>query len=144
MTEEEEIWNGQEGETPEWEEEEQDLSTSNDTEYFKAPSGQTKIKFLSEGTIYETQKEWDDQKQKYFRVPIEVDGERKIWEMKKATTANSKYGQIVRYARLKKGLEGEEITLYRQGTGKESSYIIMGLEQLEREKGITKYLEEEN
>lgn len=110
-----------------WDEEVDNLSDSND-EYFKPESGSNHIKFLDEGVVYEDEKKYDDDPRLYVKFTVEVDGEEQIWDIAKGTTAGSKFGQIARYAKLKGGLEGEEITWFKQGEGKETNHVLMDLE----------------
>lgn len=115
-----------------FEKEKEKIFEGSDTNFLKLEKGNTDITFKDNGKLIKTQKSWDDEEKTYFRATVEVDGEEYIWEMNRGTTPNSKYGQIIRYANAKGGLEGETITWYKQGEGKDTNHILMGLEEVER------------
>lgn len=128
---EKEVWNSETQTQPNFEKEAEKLST--EVDYFKVPKGETKIKFLSNGKLYKAKKDWNDTEKEYFRVKIEVDGEEYVWDMNKGTTPGSKFGQLMRFGRVKNGLKGETVRWYRQGEGTDTKHILMGLDDLEEE-----------
>lgn len=117
-----------------WDEEVENLKEGQGDDYFKPENGTNHIKFLDEGVIYEDEKEYDDEPQQYVKFKVEVDGEEKVWDIRKSGTPNSKFGQIARYAKKNDGLEGEEISWFKQGSGVDTNHVLMDLEDGEMEK----------
>ena len=139
---EETVYDGEKNKkVPDFEQEAKKLNQNND-DFLKLSNGATEITFLNNGQIYETKKSWDDEKQKYFRVDVEVDGEEYVWDINKATTPGSKYGKLVRYASIKNGLKGETVTWIKQGSGTDTQHVLRGLSELEEEHGITEFTDE--
>jgi hypothetical protein len=120
-----------------WDEEVDNLDEStNQSDYFKPEEGKQEITFLDEGRVYRDQKKFDDDQTTYVEFRIEVDGEKKVWDMKKGSTPGSKFGQIARFAESVGGLEGETVTWYRQGTGQQTNHILMDLDdEIDEEDG---------
>lgn len=107
-----------------------DEDSADDTEYFNPPLGRTKITFKGYET-YRDQKEWDEEECDYIAFDIEVDGEEKVWTMKKTYSMKGKYGQIAKYAAAVDGLEGETITWMRRGEGTETTHVLLDLDHVE-------------
>lgn len=57
-----------------------------------------------------------------FRV--EVDGEEMRWSITKGQSDSSLWGQLVKVAQDRGGLEGETINLIRTGTGTDTTYTV--------------------
>lgn len=91
--------------------------------WFNPSEGTHKVTFLDNGVMEE--REYDDgEVTKVGVFEVEVEGEEQRWSVNKATTPSSLWGQLMTYGQQNDGLEGEEITLIRKGTGTDTSYIV--------------------
>lgn len=121
-----------------WSEEAKKIGKNNNTEFFTPETGKNQIEFLGEGQDEEKDFSDEDEEpepEEFRRFKVIVDGEEMKWDVRKATSESSLYGQIVLYADAVGGLEGESIELYRQGTGMNTSYVLTDLSEIQEEDG---------
>lgn len=104
-----------------WEKEAEKIGSS---EWFKPSTGKQTLKFLNEGKEEERQYDEDEEVKKVQVFEILVGGEEKKWSVTKGQSESSLWGQLVKFAVDRGGLEGEEITLIRNGTGSDTQYVV--------------------
>jgi hypothetical protein len=103
---------------------EQEFEELGGSEFFTPSEGTNEIKFVSEGTADTVTYDEDEGPRDVVRYDVVVDGEEFVWSVNKASSPSSLWGQLVKVARSKGGLEGEEITLIRNGTGTDTQYTV--------------------
>lgn len=115
---EEVIFNGRD-----WDEKADRIGSS---DWFTPKTGTQKIRFLDEGDDqereYEDDGETDVREVCVFR--IKCGGDEMKWSVTKGTTDSSLWGQLVKVAQDRGGLEGETVTLIRNGTGSDTQYTV--------------------
>lgn len=107
----------------------------------KLPQGRTTLKFLEEGEVetfnYGTEDNPDLQEKVVFPVEV-VDGhvlnddeqhgpdsdEELHYPVTRGKTKDSQWGQLARVGQAREGLEDEEVTIMRSGTGTGTSYVV--------------------
>jgi hypothetical protein len=94
-------------------------------DWWKAVTGQHKIKILSDGKKYEFVDKDTEKTVKKVRFDIEVKQQKFSWGVTEGMTQDSLFGQLVLLAVAKKGLAGQEINLVVKGTGKQKRYTIL-------------------
>ena len=106
-----------------WNQEADRIGTS---DWFKPKAGTQKIKFLDEGDDQE--REYQDDGETEVRevcvFSVQVGGDELKWSVTKGTTDSSLWGQLVKVAQDRGGLEGETVTLIRNGTGSDTQYTV--------------------
>lgn len=95
---------------------------SEGSQWFNPEPGTHIVKFLSNGRVED--REYEGEKRKVGIFEVEVDGEELNWSVTKAKSKSSLWGQIMKIGAAREGLKGEEVTLIRNGTGKETNYTI--------------------
>jgi hypothetical protein len=104
-----------------WDQEKEQLDKSG-SNWFNPDPGTQKLRFLDDGE--DQVREYDDEKKDVVVFTIKIGGEEKKWSVNKGTTDSSLWGQLVTVAQDRGGLEGEEITLIRSGTGSDTQYTV--------------------
>lgn len=122
--EEETLYEGENADQSfDWDEESENLGTS---DWFNPDPGTHDVTFLDDGR--QDTREYDGEEGKEVRevgiFTVEVDGEEKQWSVTKGSTESSLWGQLVKVAKARDGLKGEEITLIRTGTGSDTTYTV--------------------
>lgn len=112
--------------------------------------GKTEITFVSEPSHeqwnYGTEDEPDIAEKMVYQVEVDgtvtVDGETKdaseiddelYYAVTRGKTESSQWGQLVQVGRDRDGLEGETVTIFRNGTGKDTSYLVQDAAELKDE-----------
>lgn len=102
-----------------WEKEADKLGTS---EWFTPKTGTQTIRFLDDGE--QEQREYDDEVRDVQVFTVKVGGEEMKWSVTRGSTESSLWGQLVKIGADRGGLEGEEVTLIRNGTGNDTQYTV--------------------
>jgi hypothetical protein len=102
-----------------WEKEAENLGTS---EWFTPNTGTQTIRFLDDGE--KQQREYDDEVRDVQVFTVKVGGDEMKWSVTRGSTESSLWGQLVKVGADRGGLEGEEITLIRNGTGNDTQYTV--------------------
>lgn len=95
-----------------------------DNDFWTPPTGTSKVTFKDNGRKTEVQYDDDEAPTPKAIFTIEVDGEEKQWSVTRGTSESSLYGQLVRVGADRGGLVGEELTLIRNGEGKQTQYTV--------------------
>lgn len=106
-----------------WDTEVATLQDGEDINYLKVEEGQTKIKFLDDGTAHTF--DWEGETIEKVNFKVEVSGKAFTWSVTKGKTINSLYGQIAHIGASKGTLVGQTITLLVKGQKKQRQYIVM-------------------
>jgi hypothetical protein len=109
-----------------WEEEAERIG-SND--WFSPKPGSQTVRFLDEGE--EQTREYDDEVRDVQVFTVKVGGDELKWSVTKGETESSLWGQLVKVAVDREGLEGEELTLIRNGAGSDTQYTVQEAAELE-------------
>lgn len=113
---------------PNWEEENKQLKDKSEN-YWKPKQGMNQLVFLDNGELTKG-KDFQGKEVDKVRFLISVDKQQYWWDVNKAQTRNSLYGQIVQLASKKGSLAGMMVLLNVAGQKKETRYTLIDPTQI--------------
>jgi len=90
--------------------------------WFNPDPGSHKITFLDNG--HKETREYEGEEREVAVFKVEVEGEELNWSVTVGKSEVSLWGQLVKVGQAKGGLEGETITLIRQGKKQDTNYTV--------------------
>ena len=104
----------------------EEASNLQDDEFWTPPTGTTKVTFMDNGRKTSVHYDEDDEPtpKAIFKIRVEDEEGEKLWSITRGKSASSLYGQLVRVGKDRGGLVGEELTLIRNGEGKQTQYTV--------------------
>lgn len=130
--------------------EQSDSGDGQDRLLINLTEGKNSITFLSEPSHeewnYGTDEEPDIAEKMVYQVEVDgsvlVNGEKTdpedvdedmYYAITRGKTESSQWGQLTQVGRARDGLEGETVTIFRNGTGKDTSYLVQEAAELKDE-----------